>query len=435
MLWHFNPINEKPVVNYDAVNATHIVQANSKIQLNEPLALLFPEKFGIELSRSKFPFSAITCFTDHCDFDTIKNLKKQRQFFKKYDIKLTKGFFLNHFSKRDGTASYQLHSEELNLWLQDGHELAYHSLSQSIKPLEESINDFVAFEPPLNTLYTWIDHGFQPYNVSLYKNYNKLISNYGNNLRQKSIKHLWNYIDSGTAVNGVINQLNPNQFTLKTYYKGVKHFGRKTALKLMIKNVIFHYFTDNEGLFLYKQVARYLKTLKRKKSRKKHFRFIAHSFKLLALLVPVFLFWRFKKNKVYPLAQYTPLVFDDSIDEQSFNVFQTIEMIDFKNALNKDNVDLLIEESGLFIAHTYFSAPMNYHQGKLFNNAGEIDNEVEDRFNYLATKITSKDIWNPTLNELIVHLKKLKNVVFDCNEKGELVVVNDANNVVFRQVL
>jgi len=69
------------------------VQSVSKCNFINPLALLFPLDEGIEISRSKIPFSAIACFTDHCDFDTLRNLKQQRQFFKTYNIRITKGFF------------------------------------------------------------------------------------------------------------------------------------------------------------------------------------------------------------------------------------------------------------------------------------------------------------------------------------------------------
>ena len=81
------------------------------------------------MSRSIKSFSAIACFTDHCDFDTLSNLQLQRTFFKEKDIKVTKGFFLNHFSKRQDNASYERDKMELDLWINDGHELCYHSLS------------------------------------------------------------------------------------------------------------------------------------------------------------------------------------------------------------------------------------------------------------------------------------------------------------------
>jgi hypothetical protein len=433
LLWHFNGNNGRPIVQYDSNNSKQIIQSVSKSDFLNPLALLFALNEGIEISRSKLPFSAIACFTDHCDFDTLPNLKQQRQFFKTYNIKITKGFFLNHFSKRPDTACYETHSEELKEWHHDGHELAYHSLSQSIKPLDNSVSDFEKFEPPFKAVSTWIDHGFQPYNVSLYKNHERMRHDYGASLRHKGIDAFWNYIDSGTAVKGVINQLNPNQFTLQSYYNGIKNLAFKERIPMLIKNVIFHYYSTDYSLRLYRAVAKYFKTIKQKRSVKKHLRVVVSMFKLVRLLIPILLFWKTKKKEVYPLASYNPIIFNQDILKDTFIVFQTIEMVDFKLGLSQTNLDLLIKESGLFIAHTYFSAPLNYHHGKLFENKNEIDKQVALNFSYLSQKMISKEIWNPTLKELIAQLKKFSLVSFECNERGELLVI-DKNQLPYRKV-
>ncbi|WCO02544.1 polysaccharide deacetylase family protein [Psychroserpens ponticola] len=434
LLWHFNPDNANPISSYDKSNSKNITQAVSKVNLDEPLSFLFSNHFGIEVSRSKFPFSAIACFTDHCDFDTLNNLIEQRHFFKEHNIKVTKGFFLNHYSKRKDTASIEFNKDEIEEWIKDGHELAYHSLSQSLKSQEESFIDFLSFKPPFENISTWIDHGFQPYNFTLSNCKDEIKDNYGNHLKERHINKLWSYIDSGTAVDGVINQINPNYFTLHSFYKGINHLGVKAVTSLMIKNIIFHYFNDDYGLSLYRQVANYVKTIKLKKSRIKHLYFAVNMIKLMVLFIPIILFWRFKRHKVYQLAEFAPVFFEHIINGKSFTVFQTLEMINFKRALSKNNLDLLIREKGLFIAHTYFSAPMNYHKGKLFDDDNDkIDSEVEERFKYLSQKINSKDIWNPTLKELITHMKKINHIVFDCNEKGEIFIINDYK-LVSRQV-
>ena len=81
--------------------------------------------------------------------------------------------------------------------------------------------------------------GFSPNNASLYKNHERIRHNYGASLQYKGIDAFWNYIDSGTAVKGVINQLNPNQFTLQSYYNGIKHLKLKERIPMLIKNIIF----------------------------------------------------------------------------------------------------------------------------------------------------------------------------------------------------
>lgn len=178
LIWRNNPDFSKPITQYNDKN----LKITSPVYYIHPyikdISLLFSKNNCVEISRSKIPFVATACFTDHCDFDTLENLQIQREFFKKHNIKITKGFFLNHFSKRNDNASYQYNSDEIKKWREDGHEIAYHSITQSIRPLEESLNEFKSFVPPFR-IDTWIDHGFQPYNFTLYNN---------NNISRKNMK-------------------------------------------------------------------------------------------------------------------------------------------------------------------------------------------------------------------------------------------------------
>ena len=172
-----------------------------------------------------------------------------------------------------------------------------------------------------------------------YKNYERISNHYGSSLKNNGIDTFWNYLDSGTAVKGVINQLNPNQFTLDSYYKGIKHLKFKEQIPMFIKNVIFHYYNTDDSLRLYRGIAKYFKTITQRKSLKKHLKIVISLFKLLRLLIPILLFWKTKKSRVYPLARYTPVIFNQDILQDTFTVFQTIEMIDFKLGLNQTNID------------------------------------------------------------------------------------------------
>ena len=100
-------------------------------------------------------------------------------------------------------------------------------------------------------------------------------------------------------------------------------------------------------------------------------------------------------------------------------------MVDFKKSLSKDNLDLLVKESGLFIAHTYFSVPMEYHQGKMFKNPRQIDEEVHHNFNYLSQKIKENSVWNPTLSELVEYLSKFEATIFDVDIDGRIFQKNN----------
>ncbi|MFH6987222.1 hypothetical protein ACHRVW_05695 [Flavobacterium collinsii] len=421
LLWRFNPESASPITIFSgSQNRKTTVQAKQEFSFVESPALLFPEKEAIELSRSIYPFSAVACFTDHCDFDTAENLTIQRTFFKENQIKVTKGFFLNHFSKRGNNASFQNQKEELLEWGKDGHELCYHSLSQSIKSNAESFHDFKYFVPPSSNLKVWIDHGYQPYNLSLFKKNDINEGEFGTILKNKNIDVLWNYIDSGTATNGVINQFNPQHFTLSVFLKGIKDFGLIKKMQLMIKNSIFHYYNDEDNIQKYRNTVTNFKKIVFQRKWESIFLLMKDSLKLSASVFSVFLFWNTNKFRPYRLAKYSPILFKHNFEDKEFYIFQTLEMLDFKKSLSEENIKTLINEKGVFIAHTYFSVPMEYHSGKLFSSPTKIDEKVAERFQFLTEKIKNKEVWNPTLSELIAYWKGFEKIVFDIDIDGNL---------------
>ncbi|MCC9061705.1 hypothetical protein [Flavobacterium piscisymbiosum] len=427
LLWRFNPESSSPITNYiENGNKRALSQAKQKNSFVEELALLFPKQEAIELSRSIYSFSAIACFTDHCDFDTAENLAIQRAFFKKNQIKITKGFFLNHFSKREDNASFQNQKEEFLEWKQNGHELCYHSLSQSIKSNNESFDDFKQFVPPLNNLKVWIDHGYQPYNFSLFKKNNIDEKEFGAVLESKKINVLWNYIDCGTATNGVINQFNTQHFTLSSFMNGMKDFELIKKMQLIIKNTIFHYYNEEDVILRYRNTATNFKKVFLQRKWKSIFLLTKDVIKLGASIFSVFLFWNTNKSKPYKLAKYSPILFKHNIADKEFYIFQTLEMLDFKKSLSEKNIQTLINEKGVFIAHTYFSVPMEYHCGKLFSSPTKIDEKVAERFQFLSKKIKNKEIWNPTLSELIEYWQGFEKIVFDINGEGILFEKSDS---------
>ncbi|RZJ27350.1 MAG: hypothetical protein EOO48_12075, partial [Flavobacterium sp.] len=365
LLWRFNPEDSSPLTIYSGVKNEKLT-TNADNPAPRTVTLLFSKHNAIEFSRSKIPFSAIACFTDHCDFDTAENLKRQRELFHSCGIKTTKGFFLNHYSKRAANASFENDSDELKKWQADGHELAYHSLSQSIKSDAESFADFRNFNPPFDSP-TWIDHGYQPYNLSLYRNNNISDSDFADTMQSKNVKTFWNYIDSGTATENIINQLNADDFTLARFRKGISGLGLRQKMSLLVKNILFHYYADEKIIGQYKSAAGEVKNVIYKRNFAKLLPMLRNVFKLALPLFRVLLFWNSHKNMPYRFAKYTPLLFRHRISGREFTIFQTVEMIDFKKALRPENMQKLIGESGVFIAHTYFSAPMPYHTGRMFS--------------------------------------------------------------------
>lgn len=415
LLWRFHPQDSEPLARYSGSNnQKSIAVANPGFEDYIEPALLFSQTGAVELSRSKMPFVATACFTDHCDFDTPENLRKQREFFKTHQIRVTKGFFLNHFSKRPGNASWENDADELLRWQADGHELCYHSLSQSIKSNEESSRDFYAFSPPASVA-TWIDHGYQPYNLSLYRKEGYDETAFAQNLSRKGIGILWNYIDSGTATSGVLNQLDPQNFTLAAFYEGIKSQPLKKRLSLLIKNAIVHFYADERLIKKYARLASGFK--------KKNLPEVAGSgFGLAFPLLKLLLSWRRLKKKPYPLARYQNLFFEHAIASERFVIFQTLELLDFAKAFDQESIDGLVSEKGLFVGHTYFSVPMAYHDGKIFDQSGAVNPKVAANFEYLGREIGRQKIWNPTLRELAAHWTEFNKVAFTLSESGQIII-------------
>ena len=323
--------------------------------------------------------------------------------------------------------------EELKKWKDNRHELAYHSLSQSIKSEEKSFKDFSNFNPPFDIL-TWIDHGYQDYNLSMYKKSNLSNNQFEKIINSKKIKTFWNYIDSGTATEGVLNQLNRNDFCLQSFFNGIKSKPFKQKMALLIKNCIVHFYQDEKLIKAYSKLASNYKKVSKTKSIGDFYKFIKNVSNVFFPLLKLFLLWNSNKKKVYPLATYTPIFFDHTINETTYTIFQTIELLDFKSALNEKSIAKFINEKGLFIGHTYFAVPLEYHSGRIFNSNNIVDDLVGKNFKNIGAKIKNDEIWNPTLTELVLQWKDYKNCTFAINQNGEIIIENNSNSIPSRTI-
>ncbi len=426
LLWRFNPEFAAPITQYSKENNTKkIVSAQTDFNFAEKLVLLITSKGALELSRSLIPFSAVACFTDHCDFDTAENLKIQREFFKEKGIKITKGFFLNHFSKRDDNASFENNASEIEKWRLDGHELCYHSLTQSIRKDKEAFSEFENFIPPYNNISIWIDHGFQPYNFSLFQKNGISNDKYEATLLNKKIAVLWNYMDAGTATSGVLNQLDSSQFNLANYYASIKENSLLKRLASLLKNIIFHYDNDEIRVRNYIDTVSFSKALLVKKNCSVIFKLFKNIIPLVILSLKVLFTWNSAKKTTYKAAKYCPIFFKHKIAQKEFTIFQSLEMVDFISALSPKNMDAFVDASGLFIAHTYFSVNTNNYDGKLINSDNSLNEKVVSNFNHLAKKIEQKQLWNPTLSKLVAFYTNYQNTVLDMDVNGTIFIKNN----------
>lgn len=425
LYWHFHPVEAETLTVYSGLNKYKSRHGATAIPLTNLPALLFSKTGALELSRTPIPFVGVVCFTDHCDYDTPENLKTQREFLQSVGVKVTKGFFLHHFSKRETNASWQNQSEELQLWAKEGHELAYHSLSQSIKSEAESRNDFLNFKAPLPAIPVWIDHGFQPYNWSLFLNSNYTTSEFQEVMEKQFIELFWNYMDTGRVAHGIINQLNRQQFTFAAFQQSIRALSFKKRWENRLKNVIFYADNSKRRIRLYIDGLAALRQFKAKKNPYYFLQFVR-------CFTPVFLkllHYQFGNhrfiNQSYPLARFGPVFFKHQSGNKTYTVFQSVELVDFVHGLSLHNLNLLQKEAGLLIAHTYFSVPMKHHQGRLLENETTIASIPAQNFNQLATMIQAQQLWNPTLSELAAAWEKFYSVTLDIDAKGVIFVSND----------
>lgn len=424
LYWHFHPEDAEALTVYTDSKNFKSREGAKSVPLASLPALLFSKSGALELSRTPLPFVGVVCFTDHCDYDTAENLKTQREFFKSIGIKVTKGFFLHHFSKRKDNASWQYQSDELLKWANDGHELAYHSLSQSIKNDSESKNDFLNFKAPLPTISVWIDHGFQPYNWSMYRNSLYATSDFQNVMERNSISLFWNYNDSGRVSNGVINQLDCQQFTFAAFQQSIRPLSFKKRWENRLKNVVFYADNSKRRIRFYIDALAALRQFKQSKKPQHLVRFIFCFTPIIFKLLQFYFGGKQRVNQPYPLARFAPVFFKHQLGNHTYTVFQSLELVDFAQGLSKDNLAKLQDDAGILIAHTYFSVAMKHHDGRFLENETTVAPIPAQNFNHLAVLIQAQKLWNPTISELAAAWEKFSAVTLDSDTQGTIFVTN-----------
>lgn len=405
--WIYNPEHPKilewrlwgpelsPVYHFDDNRLRHWYKP--QYYSNKPLEIgLIITETPVEISRSLLPFSAVVVFTDHCDFDSAESLSAQREFFKNRNIKVTKGYFTRHYSRKgDWNASLEKNRKEYEKWVHDGHELAYHSLSQSILPFTEDhetvFNSFAS--PSFANVATWIDHGYQPYNWSL-QDTRELKVLFQQHMLEKKVRLVWNYYDASEAS----WNLNQNNFRISDFKNIIFS---KLSLFDKIRILLFYNGSD-EFLVKYRKIAPLIKE--------------GHILKAFTALSEI--------NFQLSLEDYIKRVqLFFSVDSEDITFFQTIAVKDWSIGLGKP-LDNLIKERGVAVIHSYFSFTGSHHNNPLFlQNSVSLNKKAELAFDRLSGHIKSGNIWNPTLVEFYNHVKIIQSVVF--NYCGNTVTPND----------
>jgi hypothetical protein len=222
MEWVIVGKDVQPFFQYDTQHGRDWLEVGAEFNENIEL-IVFETREPFEVSFSKIPFKPVVIFTDHCDFDSDVLLHKQRELFKEMNLKITKGFFLKkHSHKGDWNSAFEGNEKEFQKWQADGHELCYHSLSQSKLPKNGNNVLINTFQSPIpEEVVTWIDHGYQSYNVSKSINTQNRLERL-KHLKGKRIINFWNYYDVGEPTDN-LNQLDYQQLQVGRIFKsGIK---------------------------------------------------------------------------------------------------------------------------------------------------------------------------------------------------------------------
>ncbi|OYU84200.1 MAG: hypothetical protein CFE24_07540 [Flavobacterium sp. BFFFF2] len=371
--------------------------------------LLFPV-VAYELSRTPAaqPFGAVLCFTDHCDFDSADSLEVQLNVLQRFNIKVTKGFFYHDFSKRSENVALAQDDSWVNSWKNHGHEGAYHSLSQSIKPLDEAVSDFTHFKDPYG-FKVWIDHGYQPYNWSKkHLSWSAKMAVIAGN----QWKYCWHYLDMGMA-DTAWNQLETAHFSLYAILfksKGI-HLQKWHRAFQFIR---LHQTTANEFAAM-TAVLTYAKKAIREPIKVGVLQFPARIpgfFTVAKSIIRALFNWKKIPNTAAGQAVCYAVQHHDTV----VTMFQTLLWNDWVKPLESKALQQFIDHKGICIAHTYMSVDHPYHRNRLLLHSTTLNPLVKPGLERLQHQISSKHIWNPTVSEALDFWAQLSDVVFHLDE-------------------
>ena len=253
---------------------------------------------------------------------------------------------------------------------------------------------------------------------------------WADNIKNRGIENLWSFQDSGTTGNGIINQINPEHFTISKILSKHSLF-KKEDLFFLIRTIMF-FAGDDKILTSYKNIATEIKKIIKKKNIWKLIKLLPSIVSVIPFLVSNLFSFK-KRNASFKFAKYAPVIFKHKVGGHTFNFFQTVEVTNFEKTFCQENLDVLCKEKGLIITHNYFSSTINYQKGKLFFKEN-ISKQNEINFEYLGRLIKNKEIWNPSISELTEFFECNSKIVYEYDYKLGKIISNKPNNTIIRYI-
>jgi hypothetical protein len=130
-----------------------------------------------------------------------------------------------------------------------------------------------------------------------------------------------------------------------------------------------------------------------------------------------------------PLIYYNNNVDNDTSDDKQIYLFSAgTVMLDYNNILAPKNIDKLINENGIHIAHSYLALPSSENYTWFVNEGTgikEIMPEFDKNLQYIQNKIITGRLWSPTMSEAGDYWKLLPNISVVLNADKTYTVTNN----------
>jgi hypothetical protein len=376
-------------------------------------------------------FKAAFILTDHCDFDTEDKLRlflygNNNNGWLNKGLKITKGVFTLSSRSKDFDKNDSLEDEgylslinELNA---DGSEIVPHALKSKG---QLSKDDFQKAIEKIYTMFrpaTWIDHG--SYLKYCYSQGGKINPDYKlvDTLKKCHYSSLWSFHDVNTDAIHTLNIFSNKTFSNKAVWnKFYKYFftGKLMIAAHHFRSIIHRNYKRNRfsDFMVYSMAQAKGSFIKWKTDKKKVFSELGTFFKSLG---------KFSKTRITEVLPYSnedllkysePIFLEErrplaQYKEGDLLMFSTFETTHVQDIYNKKALDVLIEEYGLHIGHTYILNDLPYLSG-IFTKEKEqlrLSNKWIKFTEDLSMYVQEGKIWNPNMDEFIQRLKSLINV-------------------------
>ena len=370
-----------------------------------------------EWARTPMGFLPTVCFTDHCDFDTPELLLSQREILKECGIRITKGIFLYDYSHHPFTASLEHPGilVEFKKWENDGHELAYHAFSKSEGP--ESDSHFQNYQSPseLQTIETYIDHGFLSYNATRQKPED--LCKWAAHQIEKGIKLNWNYVDAFEATANCTNQLAPIDSSIAALWKS-KSLHQKLGLPEDTSRLFKAWLSYGTNEDLDFAVKRLQVSLSKAKNGEQNAigELLKNGLSSLGNSLDSKMWKRNLFNRTTPnhFSSFSTVFYKNPLfEDRDIWSFQTASLKNYEAVFSQYGLDKMQREKGVLIAHTYLAYTGQNHQGRLFlNESGEINPKAKSALKELGNLIRQGKVWNPTVKEMHHFYRRLFSIEY-----------------------